>query len=285
VLVGLALGPFAGRPAQAQIWRALAFAVAGVGMTIVLLLRAGKRSALTPAIRRETGEMRGGDRDAATVGDDSDGRARHTVRPENTVRPANTQAVKGGLTPVDAPSTETTFRYKYTWAFCALTVALDGVLVIVVIGLIRSGQLSDAVFVALICFGGISLIGWFVITSRADVVVSETGVSRRLWGRTLREISWGNIKKIRVFKMYDQAYRRKVRVFHVFPVRPSGFRLSPSGKIWFDEPEDLSALIEHMNRHIAAQRIPVEVQVGASWSDPASWSTRNRISPTPETPS
>ena len=195
------------------------------------------------------------------------------------------QPVKGALTPVDALSTETTFQYKYTWAFCALTVALDGVLVIVVIGLIRSGQLTDAVFVTLICFGGISLIGWFVITSRADVVVSETGVSRRLWGRTLREISWGNIKKIRVFKMYDQAYRRKVRVFHVFPVRPSGFRLSPSGKIWFDEPEDLSALIEHMNRHIAAQRIPVEVQVGASWSDPASWSTRNRISPTPETPS
>jgi len=94
VLVGLALGPFAGRPAQAQIWRALAFAVAGLGMTIVLLLRAGKRSALTPAIRRETGEMRGGDRDAATVGDDSDGRARHTVRPENTVRPANTPGGK-----------------------------------------------------------------------------------------------------------------------------------------------------------------------------------------------
>jgi len=49
VLVGLALGPFAGRPAQAQIWRALAFAVAGLGMTIVLLLRAGKRSALKDA--------------------------------------------------------------------------------------------------------------------------------------------------------------------------------------------------------------------------------------------
>jgi len=284
VLVGLAFGPFAGRPAQAQIWRALAFAVAGLGMTIVLLLRAGKRSALTPAIRRETGEMRGGNRDAATVSDDSDGRARHTVRPENTVRPANTQAVKGGLTPVDAPSTETTFRYKYTWAFCALTVALDSLIVMVVIGLIRSGSFADAVLVALICLGGISFIGWFVITSLADVVVSETGVSRCLWGRTLREISWGNIKKIRVFKMYHRAYRRKVRVFHVIPVRPSGFRLTPSGKICFDEPEDISALIEHMNQHIAAHGIPVEVKVGTSWSDPASWSTRNRIDPIPEIP-
>jgi hypothetical protein len=49
VLVGPALGPFAGRPAQAQIWRALAFAVAGIGMTIVLLLRAAKRTALKDA--------------------------------------------------------------------------------------------------------------------------------------------------------------------------------------------------------------------------------------------
>jgi hypothetical protein len=113
------------------------------------------------------------------------------------------------------------------------------------------------------------------------VVVSETAVSRRLWGRTLRQISWENIKKIRVFKIYHQAYRRKVRVFHVYPVRPSGFRLSPSGKIFFVEEEDLSDLIEHMNRHIAVHGIPVEVRVGASRSDPASWSTRNRIDPTP----
>jgi len=46
VLVGLALGPFAGRPAQARIWRALAFAVAGIAITIVLLRNAVKRTGL-----------------------------------------------------------------------------------------------------------------------------------------------------------------------------------------------------------------------------------------------
>ena len=119
------------------------------------------------------------------------------------------------------------------------------------------------------------MIGWFVTTSLADVVVSETGVSRRLWGRTLKKIEWGNIKKIRVFKMYHQAYRRKVRVVWVFPVHPSRFRFTPSGKISFDEPSDMGGLIEHMNQHVAAHGIPVEVQVGASWS------TRNGIDPTP----
>ncbi len=187
------------------------------------------------------------------------------------------QAAKGGLTPVDARSMETTFRYRYTWVLCALTVALDSLGVVIVIGSIRSGRFGDALLVALIFVGSVSLIGWFVITSRADVVVSETAVSRRLWGRTLRQISWENIKKIRVFKIYHQAYRRKARVFHVLPVRPSGFRLSPSGKIFFVEEEDLSDLIEHMNRYIAARGIPVEVRVGASWS------TRNKIDPTPET--
>jgi hypothetical protein len=48
----------------------------------------------------------------------------------------------------------------------------------------------------------------------------------------------------------------------------------------FVEPSDMSGLIEHMNRHIAAHGIPVEVWGGTRWSDwndPASWSTRNRI--------
>lgn len=187
--------------------------------------------------------------------------------------------------PEDASSAETTFRYKYTWAICAWTIVLDGLFIIVVITLIRSGRAADAALVAVIFMGSISMIGVFLVTSRADVVVSEAGVSRRLWGRTLRQISWENIKKIRVFKIYHQAYRRKVRVFHVLPVRPSGFRLSPSGKIFFLEEEDLGDLIEHMNRRIAAQGIPVEVSVGGSRNDPASWKIRNRIDPTPETPS
>ena len=169
-----------------------------------------------------------------------------------------------------APKTETTFRYKYAWAFCAWTVAIDGLVLTVVIGLIRLGRPADAVLVALIFLGSFSMIVWFVITSLADVVVSETGVSRCLWGRTLREISWGNVKKIRVWKMYHRGYRRKVRVFWVFPVHASRFRFTPSGKISFDEPSDMSGLIEHMNQHITAHGIPVEVQVGTIWSDPAS---------------
>lgn len=179
-----------------------------------------------------------------------------------------------------APNTETTFRYKYAWAFCAWTVAINGLVAIVVIASIRQGRAADAALFGLIFFGCVSSMGWFLMASQADVVVSETSVSRRLWGRTLREISWEDIKKIRVFWLYHPGYRREVRVFHVFPVRPSGFRLSPSGKISFDEPADLSALIEHMNRHIAAHGIPIEVKIGTSLSDPTSWSTRNRIDPT-----
>lgn len=184
---------------------------------------------------------------------------------------------------MDAPSTKTTFHYKYLWVFCAWTVAIDALVIIGVIQLIRMGKPADAALFGLIFLGSISIMGCVLVASRADVVVSDTGLSRCLWGRTLRKISWENIKKIRVLKTYHRGYRKKVRVFHVFPARPSGFRLSPSGKIFFDESEDLSELIEHMNRHIAAHGIPVEVQVGASWSDPASWSTRNRIDPTPET--
>jgi hypothetical protein len=194
--------------------------------------------------------------------------------------PSQTRETVQAPRPADASNSETTFRYKYAWAFCALTVALDGLAAIVVISTIRHGRFVDAALFGLIFFGSFSLIGWFVTTEQADVVVSGIGVSRRLWGRTLREISWENVKKIRVWKMYHRGYRRQVRVFWVFPVHPSRFRFTPSGKMMFVEPTDMSGLIEHMNRHIAAHGIPVEVWGGTSWSDwsdAASWSTRNRI--------
>ncbi len=180
-----------------------------------------------------------------------------------------------------APSTETTFHYEQVRVLITWTVAVDTLVLGVALELVLMGKPAQALQVGSVLLPCFSLIGWFVVSSMADVVVSEGSLSRRLWGRTLREISWGNIKMIRVFKMYHRGYGRTVRVFQVFPIRPSGLRFLPSGKIVFDEPGDLSSLIEHMNRRIAARGIPVEVLVGASRSDPASWSTRNRIDPTP----
>jgi hypothetical protein len=176
---------------------------------------------------------------------------------------------------------QTTFRYGHVRAFCAWTLAGDILVGAVVIGLIRMGRAADAALFGLIFFSCVSAIGWSLVSFQADVVVSDVGLSRRLWGRTLREIPWGNIQKIRVFSMYQRDLRKKVRVFHVFPVRPSGFRISPSGKVWFRESGDFSPLIEHMNQHIAANGIPVEMQVGSSWSDAASWSMRDRIDSKP----
>lgn len=193
--------------------------------------------------------------------------------------PRQTSETDRAARPVGMPNEETTFRYRYTWAFCAWTVVVESLVAIVVIGVIRQGSPADAALVGLILGGFLSAIGWLLIVSQADVVVSETSVSRRLWGRTLREISWANVKKIRVWKMFHQGYRRTVRVFWVIPVHPSRLRFTPSGKISITEPSNMSGVIEHMNRHIAAHRIPVEVQVGTSWSDPASWNTRNRIEP------
>jgi len=193
--------------------------------------------------------------------------------------PSQTSGTDQAARPVVVPNVETTFRYKYAWAFCAWTIVVDSMIVIGMAALVWQGRASDAALVGLIFLSSLSMVGWFVIAGQADVVVSETSLSRRLWGRTLRKISWGNVKKIRVWTMYHQGYQRKIRVFWVFPVHPSRLRFTPSGKISFDEPSEMSGLIEHMNRHIAAHGIPVEVHVGTNWSAPASWITRNRIDP------
>lgn len=48
--------------------------------------------------------------------------------------------------------------------------------------------------------------------------------------------------------------------------RACGRGRSSRPKIWFDERGDFSALIEHMNRDVAAHGIPVEVKSGGIWA-------------------
>ncbi|GAC1345967.1 MAG: hypothetical protein NVSMB23_22860 [Myxococcales bacterium] len=168
---------------------------------------------------------------------------------------------------------ETRFRYKSAAALVAWMCADLFVITIGVSSALR-GDVAGVGF-SVIAFLLFAILGLFLVLSQSDVVVSETGLSRQQWGKTLKEMSWDNVKKIQVFTTYHKGLGRTIRVFHVFPVRPSGPSVMPSGKIWFGEHGDFSAVIEHMNRFIAANGIPVEVKIGGNWA------ARSGIDPIP----
>ncbi len=71
--------------------------------------------------------------------------------------PSQTGETVQGARPGDASSREATFRYKRAWAFCAWTIAVDGLAAIVVILTIRHGRVADAALFGLIFFGSFSL--------------------------------------------------------------------------------------------------------------------------------
>ena len=87
---------------------------------------------------------------------------------------------------------ETTFRYRRPgpFMFVVWTCAVDLLPVWFVVVGVQSGDRSP-VWLGLVLLLFFSLIGWAVVSSLADVVVSDTGLSRRLRGHKLREISWG----------------------------------------------------------------------------------------------
>jgi hypothetical protein len=144
----------------------------------------------------------------------------------------------------------------------------------------REGQDGcEVAGIGLLLFFVCSLVGYGVALNLSDVIVSDMGLSRSLWGRTLQEMRWDDVTLIKVSWMqnrYSGVYRN-LRVFSHRAAR-GGLRRTIS----FAEQGDLRALIEHMNRHIAARRIPVEVEKKRDrlWAHPE-WIRCDRIDPTP----
>ena len=172
---------------------------------------------------------------------------------------------------------QTRFRYKSlrTVVLATTGLAILGMVVGVMSSALsskREGELGVAVGIMVFAFFG--SVGLALAFYLSDVVVTDTGISRCLLGKTLTEIHWDKIKLVRIAQGVDPGTGKATRVFSFYPATPAGFRLLPSGRIWFAEHGDFSALIEHVNRHIVARGIPVMVQGGTSRRE---WTPHARI--------
>lgn len=168
---------------------------------------------------------------------------------------------------------ETTFRYESLRAMVLAVTCGDLIAIVTGISSALRGGIGGAVF-SLVAFAACSLVGVALMLHLSDVVVTDKGLSRRLWGRTIREIPWTNIERVKVRPGHDPDPRRSIRVFSVVPAKPKDSRLERGGQIWFAEHGDFRAVIEHMNRHILANGIRVEVTKDRNEK---TWTTVDRI--------
>ena len=146
--------------------------------------------------------------------------------------------------------------------------------------LAREGQDGrEIVVLGLLLFLACSLIGYGVALNLSDVLVSDIGLSRVLLGKTLRETRWEDVALIQV-RWRQNRYDGVHRQLWVFSRRAA--RRGLRRRLSFAEQGDLRAVIEHMNRQIAARRIPLEVErKGNRVRARPEWTRPDRIDPTP----
>jgi hypothetical protein len=122
------------------------------------------------------------------------------------------------------------------------------------------------IFVALVFVVGLA--GLNAVLSMSLIVVDNESISRSILGKRWQTIRWDNIERMRVFSVIDPGISRTIRGFNIFPRAYPRLSLTPKGKMSFVErAEDMSELIEILNRIAKIYGIPVESTVGHNKGD------------------
>ena len=103
------------------------------------------------------------------------------------------------------------------------------------------------------------LIFGLLMIARSDVVVSNQGIARTLWGWTWRTIAWSNVELIKEFPA-SKGNGQFVRGLNIFPRVKPMLRFTPSGKVFFTmDMKNSFELIQCLNLYIAAHGIALAI--------------------------
>lgn len=99
-----------------------------------------------------------------------------------------------------------------------------------------------------------------MIFGRSNVVLSDDGIARSLWGWTWRRIAWDNVDHISEF-LVSKGNGQFAWALNIFPkVKPSP-RFTPSGKVFFGlDAKDSAELIRRLNQCIARHDLTLTVR-------------------------
>jgi hypothetical protein len=112
-------------------------------------------------------------------------------------------------------------------------------------------------FVSFFWISFLAILGFF---NQTDIAIDDDGLSRILWGHTWQTMRWDDVRLISAFPV-SRGNGSTQRAFNIFPIVKPFPRLSPSGKIMFDDKiEDVSKLVELLNHYAQQRGIKIEVR-------------------------
>lgn len=104
------------------------------------------------------------------------------------------------------------------------------------------------------------LVFGLLVLSRSDVVLTDTGIARCLWGWTWMEFGWEDIERIIEFPA-SNGRGKYVRALNIFPRSKPKVRFTPSGKMFFTlDMRHAADLIGRLNHFVSAYHIDLAVR-------------------------
>ncbi len=150
--------------------------------------------------------------------------------------------------------------------FYTVCVALAGIPAFVLIYAAIKGEMQLGG--GLVC--SFLLLGYFVFGATyfidtSELVLDNTGIRRKMFGRMCMPIAWTRIKGIREQFLMNQRYGGEIRI-DILPTSPCDIALRFRRTIKFTEQvERFDELIDLLNQRIKQYAIPVEVCSKRVW--------------------
>jgi hypothetical protein len=121
-----------------------------------------------------------------------------------------------------------------------------------------------AFFVPFIIF--FLFVGYATVSTQMDVLVDDSGISRCIGRKIIRNIRWDDVQLIRVFDVYNRQEREMRIGVNIYPRSKVHSSSLLGGKVAFgDHPMrngNFSDLVDLVNKYIVEHQIEVESTVG-----------------------
>jgi hypothetical protein len=112
-------------------------------------------------------------------------------------------------------------------------------------------------FISFFWISFLAVLGFF---NQTDIEIDDDGLSRILCGHVWQRMLWDDVRLISAFPV-SRGNGSTQRAFNIFPIVNPTPRLSPSGKMMFnDKIENVSRLVELLNHHAQQHGIKIEVR-------------------------
>src|SRR5208282_1465850 len=102
--------------------------------------------------------------------------------------------------------------------------------------------------------------------NNADVSISDSGISRVIFGRICQSIRWGDIRLVRQYLLFSRADGKELRFLQIVPAKAPFYQFTLIRKMTISEKiDDFDALIGRLNEQLLQHSPRIEIKVNGQW--------------------